>query len=298
MPLIKKIFQLNKNEEIIWSRVIIFAMVSLLGALLILLLGLLAITSLFIHPPAPAAAAPVPVKVMPTNLSRTIPAWPEEVLQQVPAGIVTIPTLDPSPPVLIPTFNESMPGIRNVSQFFTIHRDNVSGLKNLEIKTTVYGWQELHQVKWYSDSDGKYLDQFTPSRYENYLFVYLVSYVNGNTTKDDPRPWYFGPQVFRLQVEDRMYDQDTEFMPNVRLKEMEEVPGYNQIRGLRPYGYTIVQDQKIGNITAQPDPYMKLGASNAKDGYLVFRIPAGKDASTMMLVGSFGSWGTAAWRLA
>lgn len=298
MQFIKKFMNLKPNEEIIWSRVIVFALASLLGALLILLLGLLAITSLFSHTPAPvAAAAPVPV-AMPANLSRTTPAWPEEVLQQVPAGAVPVPTLDLSPPVLVPTFNETMPGLRNLSQFFTIHRENVTGEKDLEIKTTVYGWQELHQVKWYSDSDGKYLYQFAPTKDENYLFVYLVSYVNGNTTEDDPRPWYFGPQQFRLQVEDRMYDQDTEFMPNVRIKEMEDVPGYNKIRGLRPYGYTIVQDQKLGNITAQPDPIMHLGKSNAKDGYLVFRVPAGKDASNMALVGSFGSWGNAAWGLA
>jgi len=205
--------------------------------------------------------------------------------------------ITPVPIVTKAPFDELKPGIRNQSQFFTIHRDNVSGYKSLTIKTTVYGWQELSQVKWYSDGYGKYFYQFAP-RGEKYVFVYLVEYVDGTTLHEDPGMWYFGPQLFRLQVGDHLYDQDPEFMPEVRLKELEEVEGFNRIKGLRPFGYLITQRRGIGNITADIDPQIRMGINNAKDGYLVYRVPSDADPSEMTLVGNFGGFGSAGWELA
>jgi hypothetical protein len=224
------------------------------------------------------------------------PVWPKEVQTLAPKNAITDPR-DTEIPELIPVFDESQTGTREVLQPFTIQRENVTGGKDLTIKTIVYGWQQFTQVKWENDGYGKYMDQFAPKG-EKYVFVYLAEYVEGDVPEKDSRAWYFGPHLFRLQVDGRLYDQDSDFVPAIRIKELEVVLGYNGIKGLRPFGYQIVQARGSGNITAIEDPWLHMGRSNVKDGYLVYRVPLESDPATMMLVGAFGSWGQAAWRLA
>jgi hypothetical protein len=290
----------EKDQEILWSRVLldVVAVVILsliLGSLLMYGIGL---AGKALQPPVPVRESTITIEEAVPEISRSalttnLTTWPKEVLQKVPAGGVALPR-ETEAPLVLKSFDETKPGIRDIRQFFTFSRENVSGGKDLTIKTTVYGWRQFSQVKWYSDGLGQYQYQFAPKN-EKYVFVFLAEFMDGNTTEKDPRAWYFGPDQFRLQVDGRLYDQDPNFVPAVRIYELEEIAGYNGIKGLRPYGYTIVQTRRTGNITAIEDPWLRMGISNAKDGYLVYRVPV--NSVNMILVGSFGSWGTAAWRL-
>jgi hypothetical protein len=223
-----------------------------------------------------------------------------EVLKEAPSIIPTlepVPLIQPPVPAILPViFDEEQSGLRNISEYFTIRRQNVTGYKSMTVKTTVYGVREFTQVKWYSDGWGRYMDQFAPKG-EKYVFVFLAEFVDGNTPREDPGIWYFGPGLFRLQVDGRLYDQDTDFVPTNRIKELEEIESFSKIKGIPPFGYYIWQERGNGKKIAVLDPWLRMGQSNSADGYLVFRVPAEYDVSDMMLVGNFASFGSAAWRL-
>jgi len=285
---------MRDNEETVWLRMALAAV----AILVVLAISAIAIASApgYLSPKAiehPPVSPVISEKTTPESASHDIPAWPEEVPENVP-GIPPGNANSSSTPILIPEFNESAPGVRDNLQYFTIHRDNVSGNKDLTIKTTVYGWREFYQITWRNDYLGKYLDQVAPNG-EKYVFVFLSEYIDGDTPEKDSRAWYFGPNQFRLQVDGRLFSQDPDFSPDVRIQELEEIEGYNGIKGLDPFGFLVTQDLGSGHVSAEPDPWLKMGKSNAKDGFLVYRVPL--DATDMMLVGSFGSWGDAAWRL-
>jgi len=117
--------------------------------------------------------------------------------------------------------------------------------------------KQLSQVKWYSDRLGQYHYRFAPKG-EKYVFVYVAEYMDGNTTEKDPRAWYFGPHLFRIEVDGLLYDQDRECVMAVRIKDLDEVE-YNWIRGLRPFGYLVSQSRGTGNITAIEGPWLHWG---------------------------------------
>lgn len=298
---------LDKDQEIIWPRVILAGLALLAGA--VILLAIVSWVVLTALTPAPVPAVPVknatlPAPAQAVPIAYETPPWPDAAAQVAPVRTLALQPDQagaPGPvrtiqPDLIAQLPETSPGLRDRGQYFVIQRDNVTGGKDLTIKTTVYGWRQYTQIKWYSDGLGYYLDQFAPKG-EKYVFVFLASYVDGDRPEQDPRPWYFPPHQFRLQIDGRMYDQDQQFVPAVRIKDLEEIENYNGIRGLVPYGYYVYQERGTGKKTAIEDPVMQMGRSNAKDGYLVFRVPENARPEDMALVGTFGSWGVAGWRL-
>lgn len=296
MQFIRNLLGAGPDDEILWTPIII-----IVGIILIFVFFGVGFVVGIVFPAPPHIQEAVNTTPVPIERALQNDTLPETMVTLAMNGTIAPrfygPTEVPRSVNITKVFNPYEPGTRNLSEFFIIHRDNVTGEKDLTIKTTVYGWMKAHQVKWYSDSWGYYMDQVAPKG-QDYLFVYLVSYVDGDTAKEDSRAWYFGPEVFRLQVDDRLYDQTTIFTPEMRIKELETVPNFNKIRGLHAYGYTVVQTRGTGNITAEEDPWMHLGVANAKDGYLVYQIPANTDPSMMSLNGAFGSWGGAGWRLA
>jgi hypothetical protein len=281
------------EKEIAWERVAVVAAAVLFGILVICVVVAGVIAAVTAEKPIP----PSSIRLIPAVVNVTVkpvPTWPVEVLQQVPT---TLPTPEETLPVILKVpFDEEKSGIRNISEYFTIRRQNVSGYKSMTLKTTVYGSREYTQIKWYSDGYGKYLDQFAPHG-EKYVFVFLAEYVDGNTPREDPGLWYFGPGQFRLQYDRRLYEQDPDFVPTNRVKELEEIASFNGIRGIPPFGYYIWQDAGTGQKTAVENPWIRMGQSNSVDGYLVYKVPEEYNVSRMLLVGNFASFGTAAWRL-
>jgi hypothetical protein len=277
------------EKEIAWDRVLLVGIAVLLGIFLVVVsvffvISAVSARSAIQEPAGSYVQVDVPV---PT------PAWPDEVMKNVPASL---PSVDPIPVILDTPFDEEKSGLRNMSEFFTIRRQNVSGYKSMTVKSTVYGVREYTQVKWYSDGYGKYLDQFAPPG-EKYVFVFLAEYMDGSTQKEDPHVWYFPPGQFRLQVDRRLYDQDPDFVPTNRIKELEEIENFNKIRGISPFGFYLWQESGSGKKIPVLNPYLLMGQTNAVDGYLVYRVPENYSVSDMTLVGNFASFGEAAWRL-
>jgi len=282
-----RFIDLAPDEEIEWPKVIAVAIPCVVFSCFVIL----GILSLFapVHHPVPVNVTNV------TNTSEIIPSWMNASLKsRLMNG--TVVEVNPTPPPKQQIFNPYLSGVRNMSQDFSWHRENVSGYKDMNVNVTVWGWSRFHQVKYYSDFWGKYIDQFAPED-KDYLFVYVAEYMDGPNQSSDPRMWAFGSSSFRLQYHGYLLDQTTDIDPVSRVKELENTPNFNNDSWIRPFDTFIEVDQVTGARTPIDPQWIRMGRSNARNGYLVFLIDHDSDIRDYSLNGNFASFGTAAWRL-
>lgn len=182
------------------------------------------------------------------------------------------PTPAPTPtPTPIPTqppreiiaeYGTAMP----MNYWVDWRRDDVSGLKDLSLHATIYGYRIFDSVEWYSVSWGKYYTQVAPAG-TKYLFVFAHVY------SDDHSATTYGlqPEYFKLIIDNREYNQTADLLPQIRLKELDEVWDMRHVHTIQPYGY--LRRTNDGIERADPLGYLKAGKSNAWDGYIVYLIP-------------------------
>lgn len=152
-------------------------------------------------------------------------------------------------------------------QFVSWRRDNVSGLKDLNMHATIYGYSMYKSVQWWSVSWGKYFTQSAPDGMK-YLFVYAYTY----SDEGSARTWGIQPHQFYVSAGGQLYKKSDDLLPQIRLKEFDEVWNFRHVENLKPYGYLRSYD-KEGRETAEELAFLKSGQSNAWDGYIVYVIP-------------------------
>ena len=152
-------------------------------------------------------------------------------------------------------------------QFISWRRDNVSGLKDLNMHATVYGYRMFSEVTWWSTSWGNYYTQAAPDGMK-YLFVFAHVY----SDEGSARTWSIQPHSWYVTANGKVYAASSDLLPEIRLREFENIWDMQHVHEITPYGYlrTYVNH---GQPSAEELGFLKAGRSNAHDGYILYIVP-------------------------
>ena len=219
------------------------------------------------------------------DLYREMTATPEPTPTPEPVVITTL-TPEPTPPQVIAIYGEPMlPG-----QFVSWRRDNVSGYKDLTMHATIYGYRMLQSVEWWSVSWGQYYVQTAPPG-KKFLFVFAHTY----SDEGSARTWGIQDSQFSVAINGETYRPSDELLPQVRIKEFDEIWDLDHVWNIRPYGYLRVIDR--GKERVEALGFLKCGRSNAWSGYIVYIVPEDTKPEDVRVLARLNNMLTAEWRL-
>ena len=202
-----------------------------------------------------------------------------------PTPVPPTPTPVPIPtPTPVPTISEeqmmAMTGGLHMGEWLSWHRENVSGYKDMSTHVTIYGWKMFGTINWRSISWGSYFREGAGEQ-SKWLFVLVNSY----SDQDMARMWGIQPGQFRVQIGDQLYEPSQTMLPEIRIKELDEVWNLDHVENVKPYGY-LRRIDKTGEYVEELG-YIKAGRSNAWDGYIAFQIPKDARVQDIQVLASF-----------
>ena len=203
---------------------------------------------------------------------------------QLAPELIPVPNPEPTP-IPITEFNVSIPIVYVEGQddfmfrtngywlgdWVQYKRDNVEGLKDIDLRATVYRALFLPNYRYWSVSWGEYQWQI-PNPGMKYLAVFAHIRMEGTTQESDPRMWGPGQDHFRIQIGNETYEPDTNHVIGYRIKELEEQFDLLKVNRIFDYGY-YRYFSRDGTEMAGELGYIRMGRSNAWDGYLLFEVP-------------------------
>ena len=78
-------------------------------------------------------------------------------------------------------FNSTIPGERNIGQWYNFTIENVSGYKQASYHYTVYRAYFVNDYQYHDENWGQWFDQF-PTQGNKYLFVWIAGYLDDSST--------------------------------------------------------------------------------------------------------------------
>lgn len=238
----------------------------------------------------------------------------KEVYREARATPTPTPTPEPTPippptptpkqtPTPLPTIGVKpvdpyLHGERWEGQWFKWYRNDVDGLKDMDVGIVVYrhGW--LDKYTWYNNAMGNYQVEY-PVEGQRFFIVWIHEEMLGNNKSFDPRMWGIDENAFRLQYKTQMINNDKNHLPVNRILELDEKWDYYHINTAAPFGYRVTytgNNPETGGMVAEPIGYLRLGQGNSIDGYLIYQVPKETFTEDLLLTGSFSTFGTAYWR--
>jgi hypothetical protein len=201
----------------------------------------------------------------------------------------------------VPTFSSYLPGGRELGQQFTWHRDNVSGLKDMDVNVTVWGYRMLPYYRyWYAGSGTYHYQQ--PDSGMKYLFVYVAIWVPGDVSTNDARLWLPAADHYVVQYKDKLIYLDptySDYGPyaTVTIAELQVVTDYTNTTRIGYYGKHLALDYS-GGVFLESDAVVHGGESNTISGFIIYQVPEDAQPEDIAVLGSFYAFGSAYWRLA
>jgi len=187
---------------------------------------------------------------------------------------------------------------KRMGDWFIYKRENVEGLKDIDMRATVYASRFLDKYEYWSVSWGRYFIQL-PSDGMKYLVVQARIKLLGDTQEKDPRMWGPGQDHFVVQTTqdgNNTYTVDTNHLIGARIKELEYVNDMTDTVKIFDYGYTRFYDRD-GAETASELGYIRMGEGNAWDGYLLFEVPNNTRMKDIKVLESIDGIGSVWWQL-
>lgn len=217
-----------------------------------------------------------------------------------------IPSLTPTPkqtPTPLPTIgmrpvDPFLHGERWENQWFKWIRQDVDGLKDMNVGIIVYRHAWLDKYTWYNNAMGNYQIEY-PSEGNRYLVVWVHEEMFGDNQSYDPRMWGIDESAFRLQYQSSLIEPDLNHLPVNRILELDNQLNYYRFETAPAFGYRNVytgNNPETGGWVAERIGYLRMGRGNCIDGYLLFEVPKTIFTEDVMLLGSFSTFGTAYWR--
>lgn len=171
----------------------------------------------------------------------------------------------------------------HMREWLSWKREDVEGLKDMSTHITVYGYRMFGTVDWYSVSWGQYFKEGAGDN-EKFLFVFVNSYSDEGMA----RTWGILPNQTRVQIGTEIYEPSSVLLPEIRLKQFDEIWNLEHVENIKPYGYLRTYD-RTGKEIAEELGYLKAGKSNAWDGYIVFVIPKDTLPKDVKVLAQFGN---------
>jgi hypothetical protein len=202
-----------------------------------------------------------------------------------------IPTPEPTLPYDLWKYSRKQ---FNMSEWYTIQRNDVSGQKDLILNTTVYRIREymnFYTWEWYwgGPTDGSADWVNLPQKGNKFVFIWVCEYMDGSNQTYDPSFWGRDYEHFRLQVNNTVYQNIMHKVDmTAPIREFEYLYDYGDTVRTGPFGMRVVQDLGTGKYTAEPMSFMRMGFSNREDGWIIFEVPKETKLSEIMIIGDFG----------
>lgn len=194
-------------------------------------------------------------------------------------------------------------GKKDLGEYYTWHRDNVSGQKDMTVSVTVYAYRFFSRYEWWSPQNGRYYWQF-PAAGKKYLVVFAQIYMHGNDPSQDPR-YYVGDEPWdrwKIQYNQTLIDADETYVKSIRIAELEETFTLNDDDRVKPwgyfwhnYGYSSNEDRR--GVVAEPYTWLRMGRSNAIDGYIIFEVPDNALPEDLKVLSQWDTFGHPWWQL-
>jgi hypothetical protein len=132
-----------------------------------------------------------------------------------------------------------------------------------------------------------------------YLVIQARIKLVGDTQEKDPR--MCGPMQdhFRVQIGDdnqTLYSVDQNRVIGIRIKELEDVNDLTNTVKIYDYGYMRYYDEK-GEEKAAELGYIRMGESNAWDGFLLFEVPIDTRMKDIKVLEQINGLGSVWWQL-
>jgi hypothetical protein len=242
------------------------------------------------------------IVTLPEKQSPEIPQ-PSPTITPVQTSTVTTWTPEPTP-AAIPTLEADYidpfaPGQRSQGQWFKFYRSEVQGLKNLQVGIIAYRSKFLDRYTWYNPSTGNYFSQ-RPATGNRYFAVWVNQEMIGETITEDPSFWAFDERAFAVQVGNELFttQNNVSYSPVIRIKEFDDYTTYDDAITAPPFGYYVrytAVNPEAGGYAAEKLGWLRLG--KPIDGFLLFEVPRESQLRDMQLLGEFGTFGKAAWKL-
>lgn len=194
--------------------------------------------------------------------------------------INTTPTPTPEPTLSQEQYMEKFGGLYQ-GQWLSWKRDNVSGLKDMSVHTTVYDYRIFGTVHWRSISWGQY---FPESANEGHKFLFVM--VNTYSDEGMARMWGINRSYYWVDINGQLYAPSDRLLPEIRIKEFDEIWNLNHVENVKPYGILRTYDS-LGREQAEELGWLKAGKLNGWDGYIVYEIPADTKPEDIKIVAQF-----------
>ena len=283
---IMRFIHLNKNEEIIWSRVLLAVVLGILGGLVLLLLLILLVGTILIHVFPPAAAAPVN-----KSLTNVTPVPTPKILRNISLVNVT-----PTPRPLI---NHFRPGERGLGEIFSWYRPNVSGYQDMRINVTVWGYKVLPYYRYYFRGGIGTYEYWKPDPGYKFLFVYVALWMPGGGPDHNlGRVWLPTADKFIVGYKGQTITLDPDYQPGEDIAELQNIYDYTNSTRIGFYGGYLDLNPLTGDLQFSQDSWSPIGESNTESGFIIYEIPDAAQPQDLSVWGGFGTFGTAIWRLA
>ena len=235
-------------------------------------IGVIAVVAILILGYFTVDLSPEPIPI--TNQSNIT------IIENVTVEPTPVPTVSLSPAQYLAQNNGLKQG-----QWLSWSRENVSGYKDISVHTTVYDWKQYGVINWWSVSWGKYFIEGADEG-NKFLFVFVSTY----SDEGSARLYGIDRNHYYVQIGDQLYQPSEKLLPEIRIREFDEIWDYRHVENIKPYGYLRVTSMKTGQETAEELGFLRDGRSNMWNGYIVYEIPADTNPKDIKVVAQFGDF--------
>jgi hypothetical protein len=183
--------------------------------------------------------------------------------------------------------------LHNLSEWYSWYREDVSGLKDMIVRTTIYGYRfekifQEHSTSW---GTGAYF-WHVPDPGMKYLFVYAAQFMDGDDPSMDPRMWGMEADHFTVQANGQIYKPLVNLVdPREPIRELENVWDIDHVHGIKPYGYDDLSYNRNNEQIRSESHWLRMGRSNKWDGWILYEVPETTRAEDVFVLGRFESLG-------
>jgi hypothetical protein len=208
----------------------------------------------------------------------------------------------PTPDGHIYFASEYQNGTRLLQRPFSFIRYNALGTMDMKVTTIVYDYQTFEKLHWFNPSTYKYVEA-TPANGDDKFCLIFIRVFMDDIAGEDTRMWLFNRSSFAIYDENKtkMYVAK-EYPYQLRFKELENKATFDGVTVVQAFKslreYTSGEEAR-GYAGEYNDEqyYLRGGASNAIDGFLIYEIPKNSKPENLLVLAQLHAFGNAQWKL-
>lgn len=198
--------------------------------------------------------------------------------------------------------SEYQNGTRLIQRPFSFIRYDALGTQDMKVSTIVYDYQIFEVLHWFNPATYKYVEARPANGDDEFILVYIRVFMD-DIAGDDTRMWLFNRSSFAVFDENKsVIYYPKEYPYQLRFKEIETKPTFDgatfvqAFKSLREYSNSADNRVYAGEYNDE-QYYLRGGASNAIDGFLIFEIPKKTKQEDLLVLAQLHAFGNAQWRL-